>query len=230
MGKSSTKHQPRSTFLRSSVSRKAPSKGQQAISKRLRKVVTTSLRDWEDGSLEKLGWKIFRGRWSVNDAIAAQRMMLKKGDNLRHSEDLCLRGDCNRIQLNESHLTGGVVARAKNVTDLLKLKSDKGRLLKCRQTQLIGIASYPGALRQDRHVDTNVANGYTVLHALSTRLFHVDCGFTELVLVELHAGDVIVLKNGVCHAGAANEKKTAACAIHVPLGWKDIHTHPCTRK
>ena len=75
------------------------------------------------------------------------------------------------------------------------------------------LLTLPGALQQHWHRDANQDDVYSVLIAVTDR----DFWFKERGLLHLRAGDLLIFKGSMCHAGAelARDAGEASIALHI---------------
>ena len=168
-----------------------------------------------EANLEEHGWQVFRGVWTKYEADAAVKNVNKISKTL-NPVDYNIRGDKKRLSVPFELISKTHADRALEKTALCV----SGNPTKKR---VIGIVSFPGAVEQNDHVDTVDKKAISVLHALTSRYFHVG-----IHLIKLNAGDVIAFKGGVCHKGASNNSTFCSIALHVPVGFDNNNfTSPC---
>ena len=73
-----------------------------------------------------------------------------------------------------------------------------------------------GALKQSFHYDTDNVNGISVIHVITKRFIWVRDNRGEQLL-QLNAGDILLMHGNCCHAGAANEYKKKHMLYMFPL-------------
>ena len=93
---------------------------------------------------------------------------------------------------------------------------------KITEPNIVCIVTHRGSEKQLDHVDTHNTGAYSVLHMMTSRTIWV--GSKQYAV---KARDVLVMKGGVCHAGAAHTKDHPTMMLHVPVGYKDILTSIC---
>ena len=175
------------------------------------RVPTLTVRD-RPATLDIDGYQVFTGLWHPHDAQAAIEAIRNIGGEsygLRISDPL-------RKATPEDDLPLAVVFAALHHTACLGLEGD------VTQENIVCIPAFTGATRQSDHIDTANPDAFTVLHILNTRFLHVAGDY-----VRLEAGDVVVMRGGVCHAGAAHNLDTPSYLIHVPVGFNEGFTRPC---
>ena len=84
------------------------------------------------------------------------------------------------------------------------------------------IVTHQGSERQSDHVDTKDIGAFSVLHMMTDRTIWI--GSKQY---GLKARDVLVMKGGLCHAGAEHTKHHPSMMLHVPVGYGDKYTFPC---
>lgn len=176
------------------------------------------LTDGAQASMENEGWQVFRNVWEAPRAQAVCRL-LREGCRHKSPDLFQTRMDCKLRLSIPMHLFQKQVAdEVVSVTRSLGV-SDLGRIdvktLRC-------IVAHPGAKRQADHVDSKDRTFRSVLHIMSRRFFHVGGEH-----IKLNAGDVVVMRGGVCHAGAAHDLKRPSYLVHVPVGKEPQNTSPC---
>ena len=203
---------PVATRTRATAVQPAVTKG--AASMRRRRAV--SGRD-KVATLGKDGWQVFKAHWLPNQVkgVCKQLRVVCKSAS---AGDYELRaGEAKRLAIPIGHFDPSVKTKVVNKTESLQLP---GRIV---TGNIVCILARPGAQRQSDHVDTRVGTAYSVLHVMTKRYINIGDE-----LIELGAGDVLVMRGGTCHAGAKHDMGRPSMLFHVPIGYMETTTKTCT--
>ena len=182
----------------------------------------TNSREVGDATLEKDGWQVFRKQWQPKEAKSVASSMRRICNRYKGSRDHRLRFDKRRLAIPVAEFPPRVGKAAIEMTNsLFKAQELSGKIVK---RNIVGIVSWTGSRRQDDHVDTQDRTAFSVLHIMSQRELCI--GRTKITL---DARDVVVMKGGVCHAGAEHTYKNSSMLIHVPVGYDEQFTAVCSK-
>ena len=178
------------------------------------------------GLLSKHRWTIQRNKWSPKQVNTVRKFLAQVEKNI-DAYPYSLRGDLNRLLIPEDMLSKTCVEYSVSMTKSLHLHSlkDDNSQLKIGKTR--AIITRPGATKQSFHYDTNTKNAYSVLHIISKRFIYIR-DFQGEHYVEMKAGDILIMHDNCCHAGAELEYKRNSYALFVPVGFEPSNsTFPC---
>ena len=167
-------------------------------------------------TLEHDGFRVYRQRWTKSENTGICHYLRQVCKEKKGSKDHHLRRDPHKLSFHIDLFHQAVKKKAIEVTNSLELPG------KITEPNIACIVTHRGSTKQNDHVDTRDTGAYSVLHMMTNRTIWV--GSTQYVV---KARDVLVMKGGVCHAGAAHTKDHPTMMLHVPVGYKDILTSIC---
>ena len=159
---------------------------------------------------------MFRKRWSDTQNKNVCKYLRKVCDDNKQSKEYTLRRDPQKLSVPIDMFHRAVKKTAMEVTKSLGLQG------KITEPNIVCIVTYEGAKQQSDHVDTEDTGAFSVLHLMTDRTIWV--GSKQY---GLKARDVLVMKGGLCHAGAEHTKSRPTMMLHVPVGFDPKFTHIC---
>ena len=176
--------------------------------------------------MSKHRWTIRRDQWSSKQLNTVRKFLYQLDKNIE-AYPYSLRGDENRLLINDDMLSKTCVEYSVAMTESLHLRSSKDLNAPLKIGKTRAIISRPGAKKQSFHYDSKTKDTYSVLHILSKRFIYIrDCRGEHYV--EMKAGDILIMHDDCCHAGTKLEYKRNLYALFVPVGFEPSNsTFPC---
>jgi hypothetical protein len=187
------------------------SKTASAIRKRRSRM---KLADPYSATLDSDGFQVFRKKWRCVKNIC--KYLRKVRNEYKGSKDHKLRRDPDKLSLPIDIFHDSVKNTAIKVTKSLGLKGN------ITEKNIVCIVTYQDAKQQQPHVDTHDTRAFSVLHMMTDRTIWV--GSKQY---GLKARDVLVMKGGLCHAGAEHTMERPTMMLHVPVGYDTKFTFVC---
>ena len=103
---------------------------------------------------------------------------------------------------------------------------EKSLQLNMQIGKTVALISRQGSNRQSFHCDTKTTNSYSVIHLITKRFIWLRDNRGEHY-VQMNAGDILIMRENCCHAGAELEYKNNSYALFVPVGYTTVNTFPC---
>ena len=189
------------------------SKTASAIRKRRSRV---ELADPYLATLARDGFQVFREWWNSSKNKNVCKYLRNVCAENKESKEYTLRGDANKLSF-PIHIFHNVVKET-----AIEVTSSLGLQGKITEQNIACIVTHQGAKKQSDHVDTEDTRAFSVLHMMTDRTIWV--GSKQYGLKDL---DVLVMKGGICLAGAQHTKYRPTMMLHVPVGYDKEITYVC---
>ena len=167
-------------------------------------------------TLARDGFQVYRDQWTTQSSSNICKYLREVSREHIGSKYHELRRDPHKLSFHVDLFHKAVKQKAIEVTNSLGLSGT------IAEQNIVCVVTHQGAKKQSDHVDTNDIGAFSVLHMMTGRTIWI--GNKQY---EVKARDVLVMKGGLCHAGAEHTKERPSMMLHVPVGCDDIYTFPC---